>query len=144
MIRMRALVAVLLAGMLWGMTTFVAPAALAQTGVKLSEVVYRDCPADVAAGTVNTNNSRSASCYLVSGKATNPTGKPVYDADVFGRVFDANGDPVFQNRGRLGTLDEVPPGTSDFEIRITVSSSQPTPLRLEKFKATGFGSRVRR
>jgi hypothetical protein len=62
----------------------------------------------------------------------------------FGRVFDANGDPMFQNRGRLGTLDEVPPGVSDFEIRITVSSSQPTPLRLEKFKAAVFGSRVRR
>jgi hypothetical protein len=144
MIRMRALAAVLLAGILWGMANFVAPEALAQTSVKLTDVVYRDCPADVAAGTVNTNNSRSASCYLVSGKANNPTGKPVYDADVFGRVFDANGDPVFQNRGRLGTVEEIPPGISDFEIRITVSSSQPTPLRLEKFKATGFGSRVRR
>ena len=51
---------------------------------------------------------------------------------------------MFQSRGRLGTLDRVSPGMSDFEIRITVSSSQPTPLRLEKFKATGFGSRVRR
>jgi hypothetical protein len=36
----------------------------------------------------------------------------------------------------------VPPGISDFEIRISVSTNQPTPLRLEKFKASGFTSSV--
>lgn len=55
------------------------------------------------------------------------------DADVFGRIYDANGNPVLQNRTRVGTIDVIPPGISDFEIRISVPYNQPTPLQLEQF-----------
>ena len=66
----------------------------------------------------------------------------VYDADVFGRILDANNEPTLQNRNRVGSIAEVPPGVSDFEVRITVPANQPTPLKLKNFKASGFTTKV--
>jgi hypothetical protein len=80
----------------------------------------------------------------VTGKAVNNSGKQVVNADIFGRIYDANGNSVLQNRTRLGSIDEVPPGVSDFELRITVPANQPTPLQLKQFKAAGFTGKVRR
>ena len=71
------------------------------------------------------------------------SGKTVVDADVFGRIYDAYGNSTFENRGRIGTIEEIPPGTSDFEIRVSVPANQPTPLKLKNFKASGFAGRVR-
>ncbi|NEP56603.1 MAG: hypothetical protein F6K31_06205 [Symploca sp. SIO2G7] len=123
------------------------PPALAITKIQLSDLSYRECPPElVAKGSVvrGSNFGRATNCFLVTGKATNKSGKPVVNADIFGRIYDANGNPVMQNRTRLGSIDEVPPGVSDFEIRITVSPSQPKPLQLKQFKASGFTGRVRR
>jgi hypothetical protein len=93
---------------------------------------------------VGSSGSNSASCFIVTGKAENSTRKTVYDADIFGRIYDANGDSTLQNRTRLGLIAEVPPGVSDFEFRITVPSNQPLPLQLKQFKAAGFSGQVRR
>ncbi|NET62435.1 MAG: hypothetical protein F6K47_41960 [Symploca sp. SIO2E6] len=122
------------------------PPALALTKIQLSDLAYHECPPEVAEGTVIPGGSsgRAADCFLVTGKATNKSGKLVVNADIFGRIYDANGNPVMQNRNRLGSIEEVPPGVSDFELRITVSSSQPTPLQFKQFKASGFTGRVRR
>jgi len=81
---------------------------------------------------------------MITGKAENKSGKPVYDADIFGRIYDANNNSVMQNRTRLGLIEELPPGTSDFDLRITVPANLPTPLQLKQFKAAGFSGRVRR
>ncbi|HYX14855.1 MAG TPA: biotin carboxylase, partial [Nostoc sp.] len=83
-------------------------------------------------------------CFLVIGKAENGTYKTVYDADIFGRIYDANNDSVMQNRTRLGSIAEVPAGISDFELRISVPANQPTPLKLKQFKAAGFSGQVRK
>lgn len=125
---------------------FFTPPALALTQIQLSDLSYRECPPELAEGTVipGGGSGRAASCFLVMGKALNKSGKLVVNADIFGRIYDANGNPVMQNRTRLGSIDEVPPGVSDFELRITVSSSQPTPLQLKQFKASGFTGKVRR
>lgn len=48
-----------------------------------------------------------------------------------------------QNRNILGSIPEVAPGINDFNLRISVPSSQPTPLKLEKFKAVEFSSSLR-
>jgi hypothetical protein len=50
---------------------------------------------------------------------------------------------VMQNRGRLGGIEEVLPGESEFKIRISVAANQPEPLQLRQFKASGFASMVR-
>lgn len=120
------------------------PPALALTQIKLSEVTYHECPQELASGAVTSGTTMAAHCFIVTGKAENASHKPVYDADIFGRIYDANNEPVMQNRTRLGLIAEVPPGVSNFEFRISVPANQPTPLQLKQFKAAGFSGQVRR
>jgi hypothetical protein len=120
------------------------PAALALTQIPLSDISYQECPPDLASGNVTSGGaSRAAKCFIVTGTAKNMTSKTVYDADIFGRIYDANNNTVMQNRTRVGSIDEVPPGESNFEMRITIPANQPTPLKLKQFKASGFTSKVR-
>lgn len=118
--------------------------ATALTQIKLFDISYQNCPTELAIGAVTSNGSSAANCFIVTGKAKNDTYKTVYDADIFGRIYDANNDPVLQNRTRLGSIAEVPPGTSNFELRISVPANQPLPLQLKQFKAAGFSGVVRR
>lgn len=141
----RSLTAIAVACGLWLVGWILAPAALALTQIQLSEISYRDCPEELAQGAVTSDGSgRAANCFIVTGKAENKSGKTVYDADIYGRVYDADLNPVLENRTRLGSVDEIPPGTSDFAIRISVPANMPTPLHLEQFKASGFSGKVRR
>lgn len=138
-------VAIAAIAVVWlGLSALLAPPAWAMTQIELKDLSYTTCPEEFAEGIVTAGSIQTANCYMVQGTAVNPTGKPVIDADVFGRIYDANANPVMQNRSRLGSIEEVPPGESPFEIRISVAANQPEPLRLEKFKAAGFTGRVRR
>ncbi|MEN9233610.1 MAG: hypothetical protein Q6J44_08320 [Gloeomargarita sp. DG02_4_bins_56] len=125
----------------WG---WMQPAA-ALTEVRLSHLTVEDCPAELAEGAVTSGgNTLPARCYWLSGQAENPTNKTVYDADVFGRIYDANGEPALPNRGRVGTIAEIPPGVSEFHLPLMVPAEQPAPLQLSQFKAMGFSAQVRR
>jgi hypothetical protein len=116
----------------------------AVTQIKIIDLSYHVCPPEIGKGAVTSGGTtRAADCYLVTGTAVNSTNKTLYDADVFGRVYDATGNPAIQNRSRLGSIDQVPPGKSPFEIRISVPAGQPEPLQLKQFKATGFSSSVK-
>jgi len=120
------------------------PPAWAMTQIKLSDMSYHDCPAELSEGLVTSDGSgRPAKCFIVSGTANNPDNKMVYDADVYGRIFDANENNVMPNRTRVGKIDEVPPGSSNFELRISVPVTTPLPLNFKQFKASGFRSSVR-
>lgn len=130
--------------LLWLGGTVRPPDALASVPIKLTNLTTSECPPEFSEGLVSSGGaSRLSHCYIISGKASNTSGKTLVDADIFGRIYDANGEPVFQNRGRVGTLVEVPPGTSDFEFRVTVAEDQPAPLQLKQFKAAGYTNRVR-
>lgn len=143
--RSPAWAAVVISCLLVTATWLFAPEAQALTQIKLSDISYKDCPAELAQGAVTSGGaSLPASCFIVSGKAENNSGKPVYDADVFGRIFDADNNNVLPNRTRLGNIEEIPPGISDFELRITVPANLSAPLKLEQFKAAGFAGQVRR
>ena len=120
------------------------PVALALTPIELSDLSYEDCPPSLADGAVVSGSMQSANCFIVTGKARNDSGRMVVNADIFGRIYDANHNNVLPNRTRLGAIDEVPPGVSEFELQIMVPASQPLPLQLEQFKASGFTGRVRR
>ena len=144
MINFRIVTISFLTSILWLTTFIVTPVADALTPVKLYDLSYTSCPPEITEGAyVGSGNMGANNCFLVQGKAKNTSGKPVVDADVFGRIYDANGNSAMENRGRIGSIAEVPPGVSDFEIRISVSANQPTPLSLEQFKASGFASKVR-
>jgi len=142
--RFRALAVIAFTCLFWLTTWLVSPPTFALTQVKLSDLSYHDCPPELAGGTLSGGSGAMARCFIITGKAENSSNKPVINADVYGRIYDANDDPVMQNRTRVGSIDEIPPGTSDFEVRISVPDNQPTPLKLEQFKASGFTGKVRR
>ena len=127
--------------LLWG-----APPAHALTQVQLKDLVAKECPADAdyAENLTTSGSSMAATCYLIKGTAVNNSGKDIVDADIFGRIYDADGSAVMKNRYRLGGIEYVPIGESQFSFRVSVPSVQPAPLKLEKFKASGFASKVRR
>ncbi|PZO36259.1 MAG: hypothetical protein DCF17_17540 [Shackletoniella antarctica] len=139
---LRSIVTALLIVGIW-LVSGVGLTAQALTPIELSDVTYSPCPPEYAEGMVASGSIREANCFLITGKAINRSGKLVVDADIFGRIFDANDNPVMQNRGRLGGIAEVPPGESDFELRVSISANQPEPLKLKQFKASGFTSTVR-
>ncbi|QMS90191.1 biotin carboxylase [Nostoc edaphicum CCNP1411] len=142
--RLRSLTVVFISCIITFLSWVIIPPAVALTQIKLFDVSYKDCPPELAEGAVISSGSAAANCFIVIGKAENGTNKTVYDADIFGRIYDANNDSVMQNRTRLGSITEVPPGISDFELRISVPANQPTPLKLKQFKAAGFSGQVRR
>jgi len=139
--KLQKLIVISLSLAFWLVGMLISPPAEAMTQIKLSDVSYQDCPEEYEGGLLS-GSSNAASCFLITGTAKNPSGKTIYDADVFGRIYDANGNPVLQNRTRVGSIMEVPPGVSEFSLRISVPANQPTPLQLEQFKASGFSSRV--
>lgn len=128
----------------WISTWAIAPSSWAAIQVKLSDISYESCPSELAKDLVLGGGVMSANCYLVNGKATNPSGKVVYNADVFGRVYDANGNDIMPERTRLGAIPEVPTGDSAFQIMISVPAEQPEPLTFKQLKASGFSSQIRR
>ncbi|MBE9051843.1 biotin carboxylase [Nostocales cyanobacterium LEGE 11386] len=142
--RLRSLTVVFISCLIAFISWVFTPQAIALTQIKLFDVSYKDCPPELAEGAVISSGSAAANCFIVTGKAENGTYKTVYDADIFGRIYDANNNPVMQNRTRLGSITEVPPGVSDFELRISVPANQPEPLKLKQFKAAGFSGQVRR
>ena len=131
--------------MLLGIISWVyTPSASALTQIKLTDVGYKECPPELAMGAVTSGATNAANCFIVTGKAENNSGKSVFDADVFGRIYDANNDSVMQNRTRLGSITEISAGISEFNMRISVPANQPLPLQLKQFKAAGFSGQVRR
>ncbi|MCL1475880.1 hypothetical protein [Argonema antarcticum] len=142
--RFRAFKVFLISCLIGILSWVLTPPAWALTQIQLSDLSYKECPAELGQGSVASGTAKAANCFLIIGKANNTSGKYVYNADIFGRIYDANDNSVMQNRTRLGAIDEVPPGVSDFELRITVSANQPTPLKLKQFKAAGFTGLVRR
>ncbi|MGK7922795.1 MAG: FxLYD domain-containing protein [Trichodesmium sp.] len=112
--------------------------------LQLYDIDYKDCPPSLSTGIISSGSSMGANCFIISGKAKNTSGKTVYDADVYGRIYDANNNNVMQNRTRLGSIEEVPPlTTTDFEVRVSVPANLPTPLKLKQFKSSGFPRKVR-
>jgi hypothetical protein len=142
--RLRSLTVVFISLLIVCLSWVFTPPAVALTQIKLSDISYKDCPPELAQGAVTSSGSAAANCFIVTGKAENGTYKTVYDADIYGRIYDANNDSVMQNRTRLGSISEVPPGISNFELRISVPANQPLPLKLKQFKASGFSSQVRK
>jgi hypothetical protein len=140
---LRIVLVAVIASTVWLMSVVYTPSAFAMTSIELKDLSYNSCPEELSEGLVTAGSIQLARCYMVTGTAVNRSGKTVVDADVFGQIYDAQDNSVMQNRARLGGIERVPPGESPFEIRVSIASNQPEPLRLEKFKAAGFTTRVR-
>jgi hypothetical protein len=119
------------------------PAAANAAELRVSEVTLEPCPPSDVAAQPDQNRSTSARCYALRGMVENPGRQPVVDTDVFARILDASGEPVLQNRTRVGSIGDVPPGRSPFALRLAVPAGTPDPLGFTSVKARGFSSPVR-
>lgn len=121
-------------------------AALADVKLTLSNIEAAPVPCPSGQTTVTGGTSFSVRCFKVTGDVKNPTKQSVYNADIFGRVYDAQGEPALdaEENLRIDTLAEVPPGISKVSFQISVSESQAKlgPLQLKNFKATGYLGKV--
>jgi hypothetical protein len=90
--RLHSIHFIVIAGFMGLLSWIGTPTALALTQIQLSDISYHDCPLELATGVVTSSGSNSATCFIVTGKANNSTNKTVYDADIFGRIYDKNND----------------------------------------------------
>ena len=130
-----AVVGLVLAGV------WVEPALAASLSV--GEVGLEPCPSADIGAQPQLRRPSGASCYVLRGTVTNPGRKPVVDTDVFAQILDASGEPVLQNRSRVGSIGDVPPGESSFALRLAVPAGTPGPFTFANVKARGFASPVR-
>lgn len=119
------------------------PAAALAAELRVTDVTLEPCPAGDVAAQPEQGRSTSASCYALRGSVENAGKRVVVDSDVFARILDASGEPVLQNRTRVGSIGDVPPGRSDFALRLSVPAGTPGPLRFSSVKARGFNAPVR-
>lgn len=131
------LLALLLAVLLIG------PAAAWALDLAVSEVTLEPCPASDIGAQPQLRRPSGASCYALRGVVTNTGKKTVVDTDVFAQILDASGEPVLQNRSRVGSIGDVPPGSSSFALRLAVPAGTPGPFQFRQVKARGFSAPVR-
>jgi hypothetical protein len=111
--------------------------------LQVSQVSLEPCPAEDVGAQPELRRPSGASCYALRGTVLNPGRKPVVDTDVFALIVDSSGEPVLQNRTRVGSIGDVPPGTSSFALRLSVPAGTPGPLSFRNVKARGFSAPVR-
>jgi hypothetical protein len=120
-----------------------APAPAWAADLAVSEVTLEPCPAEDVASQPELTRPSGARCYALRGMVDNAGRRPVFDTDVYARILDASGEPVLQNRTRVGSIGDVPPGRSAFGLRLAVPAGTPGPLSFRSVRARGFSAPVR-
>ncbi len=137
LVRSLALVALLL------LTPLLLPPPAAAADLQVREVTLEPCPLSDVGSQPELRRATGASCYALRGVVSNPGRKPVIDTDVFALILDASGEPVLQNRTRVGSIGDIAPGDSSFALRLAVPMGTPGPLSFRNVKARGFSAPVR-
>ena len=107
----------------------------------VGEVRLEPCPPeDVGA---QPDRLAGASCWALRGEVRNGGRRPVVDTDLFALILDASGEPVLPNRTRVGSIGDLPPGTTPFALRLAVPAGTPGPLQARNVRARGFSAPVR-
>lgn len=130
-------------GLVLALVMALAPAAAWAADLQVSEVSLEPCPSSDVGAQPELRRPTGASCYALRGTVDNPGRKPVVDTDVFALILDSSGEPVLQNRTRVGSIGDVPPGRSSFAVRLSVPAGTPGPLSFRNVKARGFSAPVR-
>lgn len=111
--------------------------------LQVSQVSLEPCPVEDVGAQPELRRPAGASCYALRGTVLNPGRKPAVDTDLFALIVDSSGEPVLQNRTRVGSIGDVPPGSSSFAVRLSVPAGTPGPLSFRNVKARGFSAPVR-
>ena len=123
------------------MLLIAAPAHAAE--LKLSGIVLEPCSEDDPGNQPDFKRPMGASCYVLSGSVENPGSRTVVDTDMYARILDASGEPVLQNRTRVGSIGDVEPGLQPFALRLSVPAGTPGPFEVRNPRARGFNAPVR-
>jgi len=134
----RLVLAPLLAALL-----LLAPPSAWAADLQVSEVTLEPCPSEDVGAQPELRRPAGASCYALRGTVLNLGRKPVVDTDVFALIVDSSGEPVLQNRTRVGSIGDVSTGSSAFALRLSVPAGTPGPLSFRNVKARGFSAPVR-
>jgi len=74
-------------------------------------------------------------CYILDGQIKSTAKSLIKDVDVFAFIYDASGEEVLPNRPRIGSINNVPVGTSQFSVRVPIPSFAVPPFTIKKAKA---------
>ena len=74
-------------------------------------------------------------CYILKGQIKSTAKSLIKDVDVFAFIYDASGEEVLPNRPRIGSINNVPVGTSQFSVRVPIPSFAVPPFTIKKAKA---------
>jgi hypothetical protein len=134
----------LLLGLALGMMLWqLLPASAMAAELEVGQVRLEPCPLDDPGSQSGMKRPAGASCYALRGEVLNPGRQSVVDTDVFALILDASGEPVLPNRSRVGSIGDVPPGRSEFALRLAVPAGTPGPFQVRKVRARGFSAPVR-
>lgn len=111
--------------------------------LQVTDVRLEPCPQEDAGSQPELSRPSGASCYALRGRVSNPGRQPVVDTDVFALILDSSGEPVLPNRSRVGSIGDVPPGDSEFALRLAVPAGTPGPFVVRNARARGFRAPVR-
>ena len=116
---------------------------VAAAELRLAEVQLTPCAEEDPGRQPDFSRPLGASCYVLSGNVDNPGRRPIVDTDVYARILDSSGEPVLQNRTRVGSIGDVPPGVHAFALRLAVPAGTPGPFDVRSARARGFNAPVR-
>ena len=74
-------------------------------------------------------------CYILDGQIKSTAKSLIKDVDVFAFIYDASDEEVLPNRPRIGSINNVPVGTSQFSVRVPIPSFAVPPFTIKKAKA---------
>ena len=74
-------------------------------------------------------------CYILNGQIKSTAKSLIKDVDVFAFIYDASGEEVLPNRPRIGSINNVSVGTSQFSVRVPIPSFAVPPFTIKKAKA---------
>jgi hypothetical protein len=119
------------------------PSSAAAADLQVSGVSLEPCPAADAGNQSGLRRPTGTNCLALRGVVLNPGSRAVVDTDLFARILDASGEPVLPNRTRVGSIGDLPPGSSQFALRLSVPSGSPGPFQVTQVRARGFRTPVR-
>jgi hypothetical protein len=67
----------------------------------------------------------------------------LFDTDVYARILDRSGEPVLQNRTRVGSIGDVEPGSQSLPSDLLFRTGTPGPFDVKNPRARGFNAPVR-
>jgi hypothetical protein len=134
----------LLLGLVLGLILWqLLPASATAAELQVGQVHLEPCPTADPGSQSGLRRPAGASCYALRGEVLNPGRQTVVDTDVFALILDASGEPVLPNRSRVGSIGDIPPGRSEFALRLSVPAGTPGPFQVRKVRARGFSAPVR-